>query len=92
MSASCRSGLVQVSGSPALGWEIEDIDGGARRVSLVRFERPDADGRVEVEATCARGAPRFSLDDDGDGGGGDDDDDDDWSSGGDERDGAEDRD
>ncbi|MCY7372738.1 MAG: hypothetical protein LH461_03435 [Spirochaetaceae bacterium] len=89
VSASCRSDLAQVSGSPALGWEIEDIDGEARRVSLVRFERPDADGRVEVEATCARGAPRFSLDDDG----GDDDDDDDSSSGGgDERESGEDQD
>ena len=76
-----------------MGWEIEDIEAGARRVSLVRFERPDADGRVEVEATCARGAPRFSLDDDEDGGGGDDDDDDDSSSGGgDERGSGEDRD
>ena len=80
VSATCRSdGFVQVSGSPAVGWEIEDIDGGARRDARVRFERPDGDSRVEVGATCARGAPRFALDDDGDGGGGggDDDDDDD---------------
>lgn len=73
MSATCRSGLVQVSGSPVVGWEIEDIDGGAQRDARVTFERPDGDGRVEVGATCSRGAPRFSLDDDEDGGGDEDD-------------------
>lgn len=65
MSATCRSGLVRVSGSPALGWQIEDIDGGARPKARVRFEPgDDDDGRVEVEAVCAQGAPRFTLDDD----------------------------
>jgi len=91
VSATCRpDGLVQVSGSPAVGWEIKDIDGGAQRDALVRFERPDGDGRVEVEATCPRGAPRFALDDDGDGGAGGEDDGEDEddsrsSTGGDER-------
>ena len=67
MSATCRSGLVRVSGSPALGWQIEDIDGGARPEARVRFEPGDDDGRVEVEAVCVQGAPRFTLDDDSSG-------------------------
>lgn len=65
VSAACRLGLIQVSGSPALGWVIEDVDGGARRDARVRFERPEGDGRVEVEATCSQGTPRFELEDDG---------------------------
>ena len=83
VSATCRSGLVRVSGSPVVGWEIEDSDGEAQRAARVRFERPDGNGRVEVGATCSRGAPQFSLDDED--GGVDEDD-----AGGGEPDGGED--
>ena len=69
MSATCRGGLVQVGASPAVGWRIEDIDGGARAEARVRFEpsEDDRDGRVEVEAACSQGTPWFSVDDDRDG-------------------------
>lgn len=69
--ATCRSGLVQLSASPAVGWQIEDIDEGRQRDARVRFEPAgDGDGRVEVEAVCAQGTPQFALDDDRDSGGG----------------------
>lgn len=74
VSATCRSGLVQVSASPAMGWQIEDIDGSPQRDARVRFEQRDS--RVQVEAGCSRGAPRFALDDDDSTGRGDSDDDD----------------
>ena len=73
VSASCRSGLVRLAASPAVGWEIDRIDRDARREAKVRFERSgDADGDLEVTATCRDGRPRFALDEDLDehGGGG----------------------
>ena len=75
VSATCRSDLIRVSGSPAVGWQIEDIDGGPQRYARVRFEPIDGDGRVDLEATCSRGTPRFALDDEvggGEDGGGED--------------------
>ena len=94
MSATCRSDLIRVSGSPAVGWQIEDIDGGPQRYARVRFEPIDGDGRVDLEATCSRGTPRFALDDesgedDGDGDGGDGGDESGEDRGGDEDSGAE---
>jgi hypothetical protein len=72
VSATCRDGLVQLSASPAVGWEIEDIDGGRQREARVRFERSDdGDGRVEVRAVCTGAGPQFELDDDSSGHDGD---------------------
>jgi hypothetical protein len=63
VSGSCRAGLVAVSASPAVGWSIDDVDGGRRDEARVRFEHSDGDGRVEVTAWCERGVPRFSAED-----------------------------
>ena len=75
VSGSCRNGLVAVSASPAVGWSLDDVDGGRREEARVRFERSDGEGRVEVTAWCERGVPRFAAEDrdrggDDDGGGG----------------------
>jgi hypothetical protein len=66
VSATCRGGTVRLSVSPAVGWTVDDLDPPGRE-SRVRFEPTgDRDGRVEVEARCAGGRPRFELDDDAD--------------------------
>jgi hypothetical protein len=63
VSGSCRAGLVAVSASPAVGWSLDDVDGGRRDQARVRFEHSDGEGRVEVTAWCERGVPRFSAED-----------------------------
>jgi hypothetical protein len=63
VAGSCRAGLVTVSASPAIGWQIEDVDGGQVTDARVRFETTDGDGRVEVHSWCAGGTARFSVDD-----------------------------
>lgn len=74
VSGTCRSGLVRLSASPALGWEIDDLDDEPERQARVRFERvDDGDGRVEVQAGCVDGTPRFVVEDDSSGPGSDDD-------------------
>jgi len=71
-SATCTGSSARLSASPAVGWQIEDIDAGPADRVRVRFEpRGDGDDRVEVDATCVRGTPQFSLDDEGGAGGGD---------------------
>src|SRR3990170_9094758 len=53
VSGTCRAGLVRLSASPAVGWEIDDLDDEPEREARVRFERvDDGDGRVEVRAGC----------------------------------------
>ena len=73
MAGSCRAGLVTVSASPAIGWQIKDVDRGQVVDARVRFEATGGDGRVEVHSWCSGGAAKFSVDDrdrGGDGGGG----------------------
>ena len=72
VSGSCRAGLVTVSASPAIGWQIDDVDGGQVVDARVRFEATGGDGRVEVHSWCSGGAAKFSVDDRSRGGGGDD--------------------
>lgn len=63
VSATCRDGLVRVNASPAVGWQIDEIESDDEPEARVRFERSgDGDGRVDVKATCAAGTPRFSVD------------------------------
>ncbi len=61
--AQCRGGLVSVSASPAVGWELDDIDRGRSREARVRFERGDGDdkGRVDVRVRCSGGRPTFAV-------------------------------
>jgi hypothetical protein len=65
VSATCERDRVRLAASPALGWEIEDLDAGFRSHPRVRFEHSeDGDGRVEVGAQCTdSGVPSFELDD-----------------------------
>ena len=74
VAGSCRDGLVTVSASPAIGWQIDDVDGGQVVDARVRFEATGGDGRVEVHSWCSAGTATFSVDDRsrGDGGGGED--------------------
>jgi hypothetical protein len=71
VAGSCRAGLVTVSASPAIGWQIDDVDGGQVEDARVRFEATGGDGRVEVHSWCSGGTAKFSVDDRS--GGGDDD-------------------
>jgi hypothetical protein len=70
VAGSCRAGLVTVSASPAIGWQIDDVDGGQVVDARVRFEASGGDGRVEVHSWCSDGTAKFSVDDRS--GGGDD--------------------
>jgi hypothetical protein len=63
VAGSCRDGLVTVSASPAIGWQLEDVDGGQVVDARVRFEATSGDGRVEVHSWCSGGTARFSVDD-----------------------------
>jgi hypothetical protein len=63
VAGSCRDGLVTVSASPAIGWQLEDVDGGQVVDARVRFEAISGDGRVEVHSWCSGGTARFSVDD-----------------------------
>jgi hypothetical protein len=66
VSATCGGGLLRLSASPAVGWGIHDLRSGEGREGRVRFDRAEhGDDRVEVQATCADGAPRFAIEDDG---------------------------
>ena len=71
VSGTCRDGLVRLSAAPEIGWEVDDLDSGARDEARARFERvDDGDGRVEVRATCTDGTPAFTVRDDSSGHGG----------------------
>jgi hypothetical protein len=78
VAGSCRSGLVTVSASPAVGWRIDEVDGGPTEEAEVKFKRSNGEGEVQVKARCAGGDTRFEVEDDHDGqdssgpGGGDD--------------------
>ena len=62
VSATCRGGLVRVNASPAVGWQIDEIESDDEPEARVRFEHSDdGDGRVDVKATCSAGTPRFSV-------------------------------
>jgi hypothetical protein len=63
VAGSCRAGLVTVSASPAIGWQIDDVDGGQVGDARVRFEATSGDGRVEVHSWCSGGTAKFSVDD-----------------------------
>jgi len=77
VAGSCRAGLVTVSASPAIGWQIKDVDSGQVVDARVRFEATGGDGRVEVHGWCSGDTAKFSVDDrsgsdDGGGSGGSD--------------------
>jgi len=71
VSGSCRDGLVRLSVSPYVGWEVDDLDAGARDEARAKFERvDDGDGKVEVRATCGGETPTFTVHNDSSGGSG----------------------
>jgi hypothetical protein len=71
VSATCRSGAVTLSASPAPGWRLDDYRPGPAREARARFRSESGD--VEVRVTCGSGgAPAFDVRDDG-GSGSDDD-------------------
>jgi hypothetical protein len=77
VAGSCRAGLVTVSASPAIGWQIKDVDSGQVVDARVRFEATGGDGRVEVHGWCSGDTAKFSVvdrsgSDDGGGSGGSD--------------------
>jgi hypothetical protein len=73
VSATCGTGQLQLSASPAVGWEIHDLESGDGGEGKVRFERSeDGEGRVDVRASCDNGVPRFAIEDDSHGHGGED--------------------
>jgi hypothetical protein len=64
VSGTCRSGLVSLSASPAVGWSIDEISGGRREEGKVKFRRTgDGEGELEVHARCSGGGPTFEQDD-----------------------------
>jgi hypothetical protein len=63
VAGSCRAGLVTVSASPAIGWQIKDVDSGQVVDARVRFEATGGDGRVEVHGWCSGDTAKFSVDD-----------------------------
>ena len=63
VAGSCRAGLVTVSASPAIGWQIKDVDHGQVADARVRFEATGGDGRVEVHGWCSGDTAKFSVDD-----------------------------
>jgi hypothetical protein len=73
VTGSCQDGLVSLSAAPAIGWEIDDLDSGARAEGRARCEQvDDGDGKVEVRATCTSGRPTFVVRDDSSAGSGSD--------------------
>jgi hypothetical protein len=64
VSASCAQGLVTLSAAPAVGWRVDDLDGGPTREGRVRLEQGSGgSGEVEVRVACRDGVPRFAVDD-----------------------------
>ncbi|MDQ1664722.1 MAG: hypothetical protein QOH75_753 [Actinomycetota bacterium] len=74
VSGTCRSGLIALSASPAVGWRLDGVSGGYSVAGEAEFEQSaDSESKVKVDAWCASGKPAFSVenrDGGGDGGGG----------------------
>ena len=63
VGASCATGLVSITGSPAVHWRLDRIDQGPVPTAGLEFTRSGEDGKVEISVRCVGGAPRFTLDD-----------------------------
>jgi len=73
VSGSCQSGLIALSASPAVGWELDHVTGGRNSAGEAEFEQVgDGEGKVKVTAWCASGQPAFDVENDEDNSGGDD--------------------
>ncbi|MDQ1669973.1 MAG: hypothetical protein QOE40_2034 [Actinomycetota bacterium] len=72
VSGTCRSGLIALSASPAVGWRLDGVSGGYSVAGEAEFEQSaDSESKVKVDAWCAAGKPAFSVENrDGGGGGG----------------------
>jgi hypothetical protein len=71
--ASCVGGLVKISASPAVDWQLDRIDQGRLPTASLEFTRSGKDGEVEVSVHCVADRPQFALDDGAPGAGGSDD-------------------
>jgi hypothetical protein len=65
----CNGGLVTLSVSPAVGWELHERSTGANPTGTARFEETSGSGEVRVSASCVAGTPRFSVTEEASGGG-----------------------
>jgi hypothetical protein len=63
VSATCTGRLVEVTATPATGWELDDRTTGRVRSAKVKFEPVgDSHGaKVTVYARCDNGTPTFDL-------------------------------
>jgi hypothetical protein len=68
--ASCVGGLVKISASPAMDWQLDRIDQGRLPTASLEFTRSGKDGDVEVSVHCVADRPQFALDDGAPGTGG----------------------
>lgn len=68
--ATCRSGLVKVSPSPAPGWRLDSWTTGSVATADVEFR--NGTSKVEVHVRCGSSGPVFSVETGTDAGGGDD--------------------
>ncbi len=60
--ARCSKGLVTLSASPHVGWELKDLSSPGRSEGRARFEQTgEGDAKVEVTAVCTAGAPAFTV-------------------------------
>jgi hypothetical protein len=66
VSGSCSGGLVTISAAPAVGWQVDELDGGPDDDADVKLEQRSGGGEVEVGAACRDGVPRFAVDDSAD--------------------------
>jgi hypothetical protein len=60
--ASCAGGLVAITASPTVNWQLDRIDRGRLPTAGLEFTRSGKDGKVEVSVRCVGGVPRFALD------------------------------
>jgi hypothetical protein len=68
VSATCTSGRVVVSASPASGWRLDNWTTGSVTEAQVEFRRNEA--KVEVRARCGASGPVFQVETGTSGGGG----------------------
>ena len=69
VSATCTSGRVVVSASPASGWRLDEMTSGSVTEAKVEFRKSES--KVEVRVRCSASGPVFDVETGTSGGGGD---------------------
>ena len=67
VSATCTSGRVVVSASPASGWRLDEMTSGSVTEAKVEFRKSES--KVEVRARCGASGPVFAVETGTSGGG-----------------------